>query len=71
MAPLLGLDPADITSGQMTYDLRRLRLHGLIERVPKSRRYHVTAFGFRTAAFMTRARNRLLRRGCSPLKSQV
>jgi len=55
----------------MTYDLRRLRLHGLIERVPKSRRYHVTAFGFRTAAFMTRARNRLLRRGCSPLKSQV
>ena len=23
-----------MTSGQITYDLRRLRLHGLIERIP-------------------------------------
>ena len=30
LAPLLGLAPEDMTSGQITYDLRRLRIHGLI-----------------------------------------
>jgi hypothetical protein len=34
-ASLLGKAPQSITPGQMTYHLRRLRLHGLIERVPK------------------------------------
>jgi hypothetical protein len=29
VAELLGVDPATITAGRMTYDLRRLRLHGL------------------------------------------
>jgi hypothetical protein len=27
LAPLLGLTPADLTQGRMSYDLRRLRLH--------------------------------------------
>ena len=31
LAPMLGTDPASMTPGQMTYQLRRLRLHGLIE----------------------------------------
>ena len=39
LAPLLGLTPADMTPGRMTYDLRRLRLHGLIERIPGTHRY--------------------------------
>src|SRR3982074_3624126 len=43
--------------------LRRLRLHGLIERVPDSFRYRVTQFGLRAALFFTRAYNRLLRPG--------
>ena len=34
LAPQLGLRPEDMTSGQITYDLRRLRLHGLIDRIP-------------------------------------
>ena len=51
MAPLLGLDPDQFTPGRMTYDLRRLRLHGLIERIPKSHRYRVTEKGFRIAFF--------------------
>jgi hypothetical protein len=34
LAPLLGRDPSTMTSGQMSYDLRRLRLHGIIERIP-------------------------------------
>jgi hypothetical protein len=29
----------------MTYDLRRLRLHGLIARLPHTHRYEVTAQG--------------------------
>ena len=41
-APLLGKAPADMTPGQMTYHLRRLRLHGLIERIPGTHRYRVT-----------------------------
>ena len=37
MAPVLGKTPELMTSGQITYDLRRLRLHGLIQRVPGTR----------------------------------
>src|SRR5712664_4039097 len=40
-----------------------LRLHGLIERLPKSFRYRVTDFGFRAALFFTRVYNRILRPG--------
>jgi hypothetical protein len=36
LAPLLGQDPANYPAGRMTYDLRRLRLHGIIQRVPRS-----------------------------------
>ncbi len=53
----------------MSYDLRRLRLHGLIERIPGSWRYRVTDFGFRSATFVTRAYNRLLRPGLAILSS--
>ena len=44
----------------MTYDLRRLRLHGLIQRIPQSHRYRVTDFGFRSALAITRAYKRVL-----------
>jgi hypothetical protein len=63
LAALLGLDPSVMTSGRMTYDLRRLRLHGLIARVPRTHRYQVTAFGCRVALFFTRAYGRILRPG--------
>ena len=63
MAQLLGLGPGHFTQGKMTYDLRRLRLHGLIERIPKSHRYRVTDFGFRVALLMTRTYNCILRPG--------
>src|SRR5262249_19172191 len=54
IAPLLGKQPGQRTSGRMTYDLRRLRLHGLIERIPKTHCYRVTAKGLPTAIFYTR-----------------
>src|SRR5438552_9572099 len=61
MAPLLGLDPAHYPVGRMTYDLRRLRLHGLIQRIPHSHRYELTPTGLRIALFFTRTYARLLR----------
>jgi len=51
----------------MTYDLRRLRLHGLIEPVPHTHRYHVTDNGLRIAMFLTRVHDRLLPTGLSHL----
>jgi hypothetical protein len=63
LASLSGCNPAAISQGMITYQLRRLRLHSLIERLPGSFRYRVTDFGFRVALFFTRIYNRLLRPG--------
>jgi hypothetical protein len=63
VAPLLGLDPTVMTQGKMTYDLRRLRLHRLVERIPKSHRYRVTELGLRAALFFSRAYARIFRPG--------
>src|SRR5262249_20543266 len=60
IAPLLGKKPGQLTPGRITYDLRRLRLHGLIERIPKTHRYRITAKGLRTAIFYTRLYSRSL-----------
>jgi hypothetical protein len=69
-APLAGKHSQSITPGQMTYHLRRLRLHGLIERVPKSHRYRVTEQGWRTILFCSRCYTRLLRPGLAQLEQQ-
>lgn len=57
----------ELRPGQMTYDLRRLRLHGLISRKPGTHRYEVTPLGFRAALFLTRSYARLLRPGLASL----
>ncbi|MGH3118143.1 MAG: hypothetical protein ACRDQ2_13725 [Gaiellales bacterium] len=67
LAPLLGLPAESLTAGRMTYDLRRLRLHGLIERIPHTHRYRVTDLGLRTSIFYTRAYNRLIRTGLAEI----
>ena len=61
LAQLLGLDPANYPIGRMTYDLRRLRLHGIIERIPHSHRYQLTPDGLRIALFFSRVYAHLLR----------
>jgi hypothetical protein len=48
------------TQAQMTYDLRRLRLLGLIQRIPKSNTYVLTADGQRVAITYTKLANRLI-----------
>jgi hypothetical protein len=67
LAPLLGKTPELMTSGQITYDLRRMRLHGLIQRVPGTFRYQVTGTGLRCARYLTRLHDRLLRTGLAQL----
>jgi hypothetical protein len=46
---------------QMSYDLRRLRLKGLITRLPHTNTYVLTPDGQRVAIFYTKVHNRLLR----------
>jgi hypothetical protein len=67
LAPLLGIPAETMTAGQLSYDLRRLRHHGLVERIPATHRYNVTDNGLHLAAFLTRAHTRLLRDGLSDI----
>src|SRR6266566_3488216 len=57
---IAGLLGSAYTPGQMTYDLRRLRLNGLIRRLPHTNRYTLTEDGIRIAVFYTKVYNRLL-----------
>jgi hypothetical protein len=70
VAGLLGQTPESLTAGRMTYDLRRLRLHGLIERVKKSHRYRLTERGIQVAMFFTRSYARILRPGLAQITGQ-
>jgi hypothetical protein len=67
MAQALGVAEDAYSSGRMTYDLRRLRLHGLIERTPHSYHYRVTDLGLRVALLFTKVHSRILRPGLSQL----
>jgi hypothetical protein len=58
LAGLLGRDT--ITVGQMSYDLRRLRVHGLITRIPRSHRYRLTDVGLHHAMLLSHLHTRLL-----------
>ena len=58
---LLDRDPSMYSTASMTYDLRRLRLHGLIERIPETHRYRITDAGARAAMFYARLYARALR----------
>ena len=67
LAPLLGVSPEVMTSGQISYDLRRLRAHQIIERIPRSRNYQVTPAGLTCALFLTRLAQRFLIPGLAQL----
>lgn len=58
MATLLA---ARYSASQMSYDLRRLCLKGLITRLPHTNTYVLTSDGQRVAVFYTKIHNRLLR----------
>jgi hypothetical protein len=70
LAPLLGEASSALTQGRMTYQLRRLRLHGLIVRQAGTHRYGVTDQGLRVALFFTRSYARVLRPGLSQVAAE-
>jgi hypothetical protein len=59
MTGLLG--GATYTRNQASYDLARLRVNGLVTRVPGTNRYRLTGEGLRFALFYTKLHDRLLR----------
>ena len=59
-AVVSALSRTEYTSARMSYDLRRLRLKGLIQRVPHSNAYRITDDGLRFAVFYTKLHDRLL-----------
>ena len=61
VSDLLDVDPSAYHAGKMTYDLRRLRLKGIIAREPRTTRYFLTPYGYRVSLFMTRLHARLFR----------
>ena len=67
VAALLGRPLEAYSRGAMTYDLRRLRLHGLIQRMPRSHRYMVTLDGWQVAGFYNTLYHHILRPGWAVL----
>jgi hypothetical protein len=71
LRPLLaqhrGLDPERLTPNQISYDLRRLRGHGLIERLPKSHRYQLTDQGLKVAYLYQHTLQRVIRPALSKI----
>jgi hypothetical protein len=49
------------STAQMTYDLRRLRLKGVVHRIPKTHRYIATSYGLKVAFFSAKLYLRILR----------
>lgn len=67
IAPFYDAGPKGYNVSRMTYDLRRLRLNGIIQRLPKKNRYVLTAKGRRVALFFSKTYTRILRPGLSRL----
>lgn len=59
-AQMAALWQPDYSPAQATYDLRRLRLKGFIERVDRTNTYRVTPHGLRIAAFFTQLAARVI-----------
>ena len=59
--PIEALLGRPYSAAQMTYDLRRLRLKGLIHRIPKTHRYTATSYGLKVAFFYAKLYLRILR----------
>ena len=59
-ALVAGLLGTEYSARQMTYDLRRLRLHGLVERLHGQLRYHLTRDGISFAVFYSKLGERVI-----------
>jgi len=54
-----GLNPENYTLNQLRYDLRKLRAHGLIERIGVSYRYRLTDYGIKNSLTMVLFHNKI------------
>lgn len=70
VAQLLGVPADAYSSAQMTYDLRRLRLKGLIEQIGRSHRYRLTPLGIKVVTFFTKLYQRVFRPGLAAMVPQ-
>ena len=61
VARLLTRSAEDLKPGLRTYHLRRLRLRGLISRIPKTHRYELTDTGHAAAIFYVTSLSRIIR----------
>jgi hypothetical protein len=59
--------PRGYTPARMSYDLRRMRLKGILHRLPGKNRYVLTPIGRRVALFFSKAYARVLRPGLARL----
>ncbi len=67
---IAGLIPG-YTARQMTYDLRRLRRKGFIQRIPHTQRYELTSQGRRLAVFFTKTYTRIVNPALAQLDPQL
>jgi hypothetical protein len=67
---IAGLIPG-YSARQMTYDLRRLRRKGFIQRIPRSHRYQLTREGRRLAVFFTKTYTRIVNPSLAELDPQL
>ena len=65
-----GLIPG-YSARQMTYDLRRLRRKGFIQRIPRTQRYQLTSQGRRLAVFLTKTYTRIVNPSLAELDSAL
>jgi len=61
VADLLEADPNAYSPGRMTYDLRRLRLKGIIFRQGRTNRYFLTPYGWKVTRLFARLEARVFR----------
>jgi hypothetical protein len=69
VADQLDLEHKPYGAAQMSYDLRRLRLKGIIWRIPGSYRYQLSTYGRKVALFFTKLETRIFRRFLAALDS--
>ena len=67
---IAGLIPG-YTARQMTYDLRRLKRKGFIQRIPHTHRYQLTGEGRRLAVFFTKTYTRIVNPSLAELDPQL
>jgi predicted MarR family transcription regulator len=63
LADLLGKTPNELSTSQISYNLRQLHAHGLITRIPGTHRYQITDTGSHHAMLLTHVHTRVLQPG--------